>query len=203
VTAAAQSAVFRNVIARSSEQAHLVMGFGAFENSDPLRFAGALINGYLGGGLTSKLYQSVREDRGLVYSIFSQMNSFRGAGVCTIYAGTDAKKIPQVVELILKELRALKRNGIKKADLEFFKTQVLGALMLSADDIENRMNALGSNEMFLGTYRSIDEVMRDVKAVDLAAVHECIETRLKLDAVSMLTMGPMSQKSMEKRLRAL
>jgi predicted Zn-dependent peptidase len=160
-------------------------------------------NTLLGGGMTSRLYQKVREDRGLVYSIFSQLTTFADVGMELIYAGTEPKNAPEVIEITLKELRKLKKAGVRKADLDLFKTQVKGSILLGADDIENRMNSLAVNEMMFGRYRSVDEVVRDVEKVTLDSVHEYIESKFLPDDPSMLLMGSLPEAPTKKWLESL
>jgi predicted Zn-dependent peptidase len=194
---------FREVIQRPAEQVHILMGMPGTSFKDRLRFEGYIVNTLLGGGMTSRLYQTVREEKGLVYSIFSSLNSFTDAGLMMIYAGTEPMKAPHVVELILKEVKRLKKNGIKKADLEFFKTQVLGQVLLGADDIDNRMNSLGVNDMVLGRYRSVENVMRDIRAVTLDSVHEYIEKYLDLEQTGILLMGATPENATRRWLESI
>lgn len=195
--------VFREVIKRPSEQAHILVGFPASNFTDRLRFEGLVVNTLLGGGMTSRLFQTVREEKALAYAVYSQLMSFTDAGLNLIYAGTEPKKAPMVVELILKEVKKLKKQGLKKADLELFKTQVTGQILLGADDIDSRMNSLGANEMVLGRYRSVDDVMRDVQAVSLDSVHEYIETYLDFDRLGILLMGPLPEAPTKKWLEQI
>ena len=194
---------FREVIRKPSEQVHILMGYPSIDFKDQHRIEAIVVNALLGGGMTSRLYQSVREEKGLVYSIFSQLTTFADVGLETIYAGTEAKHAPTVVELMLKELRKLKKSGIKKADLDLFKTQVKGSILLGADDIENRMNSLAVNEMMFGRYRGVDEVVRDIEAVTLDSVHEFIETKFLPAEPSMLLMGALPEAPTEKWLAGL
>lgn len=194
---------FREVVRRSSEQVHILVGYPSINFRDPHRFEAMVANTLLGGGLTSRLYQKVREERGLVYSIFSQLTTFADVGMETIYAGTEPKNTPEVVEIILRELRRLKKNGIRKSDLDLFKTQVKGSILLGADDIENRMNSLAVNEMMFGRYRSVDEVVRDVDKVTLDSVHDYIESKFLPDDPSMLLMGALPEAPTKKWLESL
>jgi predicted Zn-dependent peptidase len=198
-----EPARFREVIRKPSEQVHILIGYPSINFRDPHRFEAMVANTLLGGGLTSRLYQKVREDRGLVYSIFSQLTTFADVGMETIYAGTEAKHTPEVVEIIMKELRKLKKSGIRKADLDLFKTQVKGSILLGADDIENRMNSLAVNEMMFGRYRSVDEVVRDVEKVTLNSVHEYIESKFLPEDPSMLLMGALPEAPTKKWLESL
>ncbi|RYZ68615.1 MAG: insulinase family protein, partial [Proteobacteria bacterium] len=189
---------FRKVIRKPSEQVHIVMGYPSIDFKDRHRLEAVVVSALLGGGMTSRLYQKVREEKGLVYSIFSQLTTFADVGLETIYAATEAKHAPTVIELILKELKKLKKAGIKKADLDLFKTQVKGSILLGADDIENRMNSLAVNEMMFGRYRGVDEVVRDIEAVTLDSVHDFIETKFLIERPSMLLMGALPEVPTEK-----
>lgn len=198
-----EPARFRDVIRRSSEQVHILIGYPSINFRDPHRFEAMVANTLLGGGMTSRLYQQVREERGLVYSIFSQLTTFADVGMELIYAGTEPKNAPEVIEIVLKELRRLKKNGIRKADLDLFKTQVKGSILLGADDIENRMNSLAVNEMMFGRYRSVDEVVRDVEKVTLDSVHHYIESKFIPEDPSMLLMGSLPEAPTKKWLESL
>jgi predicted Zn-dependent peptidase len=194
---------FRDVIRRSSEQVHILVGYPSINFRDPHRFEAMVANTLLGGGMTSRLYQEVREERGLVYSIFSQLTTFADVGMELIYAGTEPKHAPEVIEIILRELRRLKKKGIRKSDLDLFKTQVKGSILLGADDIENRMNSLAVNEMMFGRYRSVDEVVRDVEKVTLDSVHDYIESKFFPEEPSMLLMGSLPEGPTKKWLEGL
>jgi predicted Zn-dependent peptidase len=194
---------FRQVHKKASEQAHILIGLPASTFTDRLRFDAYIVNTLLGGGMTSRLFQTVREQKALAYSVYSQLSTFTDAGLCLIYAGTEAKKTPTVIETILRELKKLKRDGINKADLNLFKTQVLGQILLGSDDIENRMNSIGVSEMVFGRHRTVEDVMREVQAVNLDSVHEYIETYLDLDQIGMLVMGPVPEEPTKRWLNGL
>ena len=194
---------FREAIRKPSEQAHVVMGLPAAAFTDRLRFEAYIVNTLLGGGMTSRLFQSVREEKGLAYSVYSQLSTFVDTGAMLIYAGTEPKKMPTLVETMLKELRKLKKNGINKVELSLFKTQVLGQILLGADDVENRMNSLGANEMVMGRYRSVENVMREIETVSLDSVHEYLESYMDLDRIGLLVMGPVPEDQTKRWLRGL
>ena len=194
---------FRRVIRKPSEQAHVVMGLPAANFTDRLRFEAYIVNTLLGGGMTSRLFQSVREDKGLAYSVYSQLSTFIDSGVMLIYAGTEPKKMPTLVETMLKELRRLKKHGVSKGELSLFKTQVLGQILLGADDVENRMNSLGANEMVMGRYRSVENVMQEIEAVSLDSLHEYLENYMDLERAGFLVMGPVPEEPTQRWLRGL
>jgi predicted Zn-dependent peptidase len=194
---------FRDVMVRPSEQVHILMGLPASSFTDPLRFEAYIINTLLGGGMTSKLYQSVREERGLVYSIYSQLTTFIDSGMCLIYAGTEKKYAREVCELTMKEFNRLKTHGVTAADMKLFKTQVTGQILLGADDIENRMNSLGVNEMVFNRYRSVEEVMADVAKVSQRSLKEYILAFLDTDKLGIQLMGAAKPETTNGWLRGL
>ncbi len=194
---------FREAVRRPSEQAHVLIGLPTSEFRARLRFEAYIVNTLLGGGMTSRLYQTVREERGLVYSIYSQLVTFVDAGQMLIYAGCEPKEAPVVVELILKEIKKLRRSGISKKELEFFKTQVKGQILLGADDIDTRMNSLAANEMVFGKYRSVDDVIADIERVSPETVEAYIEMYVDPDRMGMLLMGAVPEAPTRKWLESL
>jgi predicted Zn-dependent peptidase len=181
--------VSRTVVEKSSEQVHMLMGLPTASYQDPQRFEAYIVNTLLGGGMTSKLYQSVREKKGLVYSIHSMLNTFVDSGSIMVYAGTDLKSTRKVAEIVSKELRKLKRDGISNSDVELFKTQVIGSILLGSDDIENRMTSIAVNEMVFGEYRSVDSVIQQIQKVTRKSVNEFIREKFATDKMSGVLMG--------------
>jgi predicted Zn-dependent peptidase len=179
----------RAVLEKSSEQTHMLMGLPTASFRDSQRFEAYIVNTLLGGGMTSKLYQSVREKKGLVYSIHSMLNTFVDSGSMLIYAGTDIKSVRKVSELVAKELRKLKKMGISASDVELFKTQVIGSILLGSDDIENRMASIAVNEMVFGDYRSVDSVIQQIQKVTKASVNGFIEEKFETSKISGVLMG--------------
>ncbi|MBC7371333.1 MAG: insulinase family protein [Bdellovibrionaceae bacterium] len=179
----------RNVMEKNSEQVHMLMGLPTASFQDPRRFEAYIVNTLLGGGMTSKLYQSVREKKGLVYSIHSMLNTFVDAGSMMIYAGADIKSIPKVTEIIGKELRKLKKLGVSASDVDLFKTQVVGSILLGSDDIENRMTSIAVNEMVFGEYRSVDSVIQQIQKVTRTSVNDFVKTQFDTEKISGVLMG--------------
>lgn len=174
---------------KDCEQYHIIVGFPACSYRDDDRFNGFVVNTALGGGMTSKLYQSIREDRGLVYSIFSMLNTFTDTGIQTIYAGTEKRHVPEVIDLITTELKNLKKHGLKKEEIELYKTQAKGQIIIGAEDIDNRMNSIAINEMVFGTYRSVEKVIADIDLVNQDTVMQYIEDKLNPDDLSHFMLG--------------
>lgn len=179
----------RVVSEKSSEQTHMLMGLPTASFKDSQRFEAYIVNTLLGGGMTSKLYQSVREKKGLVYSIHSMLNTYVDSGSMLIYAGTDLKSVRKVSEIVSRELKKLKKSGISAADVELFKTQVVGAILLGSDDIESRMSSIAVNEMVFGEYRSVDSVVQQIQKVTRASVNDFIHDKFDTDKISGVLMG--------------
>ncbi len=181
--------VVKDFFQKDCEQFHVIVGFPACSYSDEDRFNGFVVNTALGGGMTSKLYQSVREERGLVYSIFSMLNTFTDTGIQTIYAGTERRHVPEVIDLIHKELKLIKANGLSKDDIELYKTQAKGQIIIGAEDIDNRMNSIAVNEMVFGEYRPVDSVIADIEKVNQDTVMAYIEDKIDPDNLSLYMLG--------------
>lgn len=179
----------RTIIDKKTEQAHVLISIPAVGISDPSRFESYIVNSYLGGGMTSKLYQSVRERRGLVYSIYSYLNTYEDCGQLNIYAAADPENVRELIELIFTEIRKMAETGLRKSDVELFKKQVVGSLLLGADDPENRMSSLAINEMVFGEYRSVDHVVGEIKKITEARVEKFIQNKLKIGAISGALLG--------------
>lgn len=180
----------RVVYEDDSEQVHILMGLPATSFNDDLRFEAFIVNSLIGGGMTSKLYQAVREKQGLAYSVFSGLNTQTDSGNITIYAATDPSKVKKTIQIIKDELLKIKKDGIKKSDLDLFKTQVRGQLLMGSDDIENRMTSLGVNEMIFKEYRSVERVIKQVEMITEKSVQKYIKNHLELDKMSVILMGP-------------
>lgn len=193
----------REVVVRETEQAHILLGLPSVSFRDPLRFEAHIVNTLLGGGMTSLLYQDVREKKGLAYSIYSYLSAFTDTGLLLIYAGTDPKKVPDTIETCLRTLRQLKKRGVKKATLEMFKVQVRGNILLGADDLENRMNSLGVNEMIFGSYRSVDQVIEEINRINLESLHTYLESCLDFDKMGILTVGKLPGPALQEWLGGL
>lgn len=173
-----------------SEQVHILLALPSTSFHDKYRFEAFIVNSLLGGGMTSKLYQAVREKQGLAYSIFSSLNTQVDSGNITIYAGTDPKKVKKVINTIKDELLKIKKEGIKKSDLDLFKTQVRGQLLMGSDDIENRMTSLGVNEMVFEDYRSVERVIQEVEAVNEKSIKAYLKEHFDLEKMAVILMGP-------------
>jgi predicted Zn-dependent peptidase len=188
-----KSRMFREVVTKPAEQVHILLGLPSSSFSSSYRFESFVFNTLLGGGMTSRLYQSVRERRGLVYSVFSQIHTFTDTGICLVYAASEPKNVKSVLKLTMAELEKIRRNGITQRDLNMFRKQVRGNILLGADDVENRMNSVAVNDMVFGEYRSVDKVLEEINQVSVESVNEYIRKYVDPTKISAVLMGGISQ----------
>lgn len=178
---------------RPVEQLHLLLGFPCPSFKSPKRYDAFVVNSFLGGGMTSKLYQSVREKKGLAYSVYSSLNTFEDFGMLNIYAACEPRQMKDVLHSIIHEIERLRKMKVSETAVKQFKTQVKGNLLLGAEDVENRMSSLGVNEMVFGTYRSVDHVIDELDRVSVNSVNEFIDSYLDAKTVSCVLLGGSAQ----------
>ncbi|MFC5993169.1 M16 family metallopeptidase [Pseudonocardia hispaniensis] len=148
-----------------TEQAHLMLGVPAFDRHDPRRHALLVLNAALGGGLSSRLFQQVREQRGLAYSVYSAATTYADAGSLAVYAGCVPERLSEVVAVIRGVLDAVAADGLTEAELTRAKGSLRGGLVLGCEDTASRMNRLGRSELDHGRQRSISESLDRIAAV--------------------------------------
>jgi predicted Zn-dependent peptidase len=158
----------RAIVTRSKselEQVHLCLGAPAHPQAHPDRYGAYILNTVLGGSMSSRLFQNVREKRGLVYSISSGIASYSDAGTLTIYAGTSLDSVDEVVHLTVEELRRLKGDRLPEVELRRAKDHLKGSLMLSLENTGSRMSHLARQEIYYGRQFSMDEILGGIEAV--------------------------------------
>jgi predicted Zn-dependent peptidase len=180
---------FAEVIEKNADQIHLLIGVPSTSFKDEFRFESFIVNALLGGGMTSKLFQSVREKKGLAYTIYSSLNTFVDTGFIGIYSAVEAKNVKKLASTLINEIKRVKIKGINKPDIKLFKTQVIGSILLGSDDVENRMTSLGINEMVFGVYKPIDEIINEIQSVSTASIDEYIERYFQLNTIGALMLG--------------
>jgi predicted Zn-dependent peptidase len=147
------------------EQVHLCLAAPAFRQTDPDRYGLYIMNTVLGGSMSSRLFQNVREKRGLVYSISSGVTSYSDAGVLTVYAGTSLDSVDQVVRLTIEEFRRLRGDKLPAEELRRAKDHLKGSLMLSLENTGSRMSHLARQEIYFERRFSLDEIIAGIEAV--------------------------------------
>lgn len=157
---------------KDTEQAHLCIGFKGLEVGHKNIYHVIILNNILGGSMSSRLFQEVREQRGLAYSVFSYHSSYRDNGMIAIYGGTGADQLDQLTGTIFETLENLKQNGITEKELHNSKEQLKGNLMLGLESTNSRMSRNGKNELLLRRHRSLDEIIQLIDQVDIQSVNE-------------------------------
>ncbi len=150
---------------KSLEQVQICVGVPSYSICHAKRYASYILNTLLGGGMSSRLFQNVREKQGLVYSIFSELNPFRDTGLLSVYAGTSRDAAPKVVKAIVSEFHQLKSQAISDEELKRATDQLKGSLMLSLESSTARMSNLARQEMYYERFFSMDEIIGRIQAV--------------------------------------
>ncbi|MCG8605819.1 insulinase family protein, partial [bacterium] len=155
----------QRIIENGAIQAHICLGTQAYSYKDPKKFALLVLNTLLGSGMSSRLFQNIREKHGLAYSIYSYIDFLVDTGLFGVYVGTDKSKIDDSIELIRKELHELMRSPISSNELQRTKSQLKGNLMLGLEGTASRMNRLARMELYLQNYYSLDDTLREIEKV--------------------------------------
>lgn len=161
-----------HVVKRAVEQANIIMGCPTIVATDERRYVMSVLNAVLGGGMSSRLFQEIREKRGLVYSTYSFASSYADAGYFGMYAGCTPSKVRQVLDLLGLELDKLAEGGISDDELRKAVGQLCGGIVLALEDTGSRMSRLGRAELVSGEYQDIDETLRLIKAVTAGEVQD-------------------------------
>ncbi|MCE5324717.1 insulinase family protein [bacterium] len=161
------------VIDKTTQQVHFCLGTRGYAQDSREKYALAAIDSALGGGMSSRLFQEIREKRGLAYAIGSYSASYQEAGMFAIYGGTSIQNIKYVLELTQTECENIKKSSVTDAELERAKNQIRGALVLGQESMSNRMSRLAKSEMYFGRLVRLEEIIGSIMAVtkdDVAAV---------------------------------
>lgn len=179
---------------KKCEQVNLILGTKSCSATDSRRYACILLNIILGGSMSSRLFQEIRERRGLAYTIYSFISSYMDTGLLGIYAGVTKKNIVQTIELILREIRNIKENSIDEAELASAKEHLKGGLLLAAENSDNRMTRLAKNEIQFGHFITYDELIAQIDAVTREDISMLAQEYLSSEALSLAALGPISEK---------
>jgi predicted Zn-dependent peptidase len=189
-----------HLVHKPLEQVHLIMGFPGIPDAAPDRYALYLLNDIIGGSMSSRLFQEIRERQALVYSVHSGTQSFRDTGLVYIYAGTDTANFAKVVKALMKEIRSLKKDGVTADELRRSKDHLKGNLMLSLESTSSRMNRLARQELRLGAVLSIDELLEAIDSVRLDQVEAVLHQVLDEEQLSLVTLGPLDRRNLPREL---
>lgn len=176
------------------EQIHICMSTKGLSITDPKRYTFSLINTILGGNMSSRLFQQIRENRGLAYSIFSFISSHVDTGMCGVYVGVDPKNAKESIEVILSEILKLKKILVDSTELRSAKEYTKGNLMLASESIDNQMVRLAQNEIHFGRYIPLQEVVNKIEEVTADDIIDLASTLFDNDQLAITILGPVSDK---------
>ena len=179
------------LVERPLEQVNLYLGVAGLAAADERRPALTVLNSVLGGGMSSRLFQEVREKRGLAYSVYSFASSYSDAGIVGLYAGCSPTRAPDVADLMLAEFRRLASDGITDEELARARGQLGGASALALEDSDTRMSRLGRSELTLGEFADLDETLRRIDGVTASEVRELAEELVERP-LSVAAVGPVA-----------
>jgi predicted Zn-dependent peptidase len=153
------------VVAEDSEQANVILGGHGVSRHDPRRFAAGVLSAALGGGMSSRLFQRIREERGLAYSVYTFNTAYSDAGQFGVYAGCQPGKTDEVLSLMLAETAAAAHGELTAAEIERGKGQMRGSIVLGLEDSGARMSRIGKSELVYGDVLGVDQLLERVDAV--------------------------------------
>jgi predicted Zn-dependent peptidase len=171
------------------EQVHLILGTVAPPHNHVDRYASYLLNTVLGGTMSSRLFQLIRETKGLAYSVFSGLTSYRDAGNLTVYAGMSPQNVSQVVDLVLDELRRIRHDPVTDEELRLAKDHIKGSIMLGLEGTGSRMSQLARHEMYFGRHISMDELLDGFERVTQEEVLRLASEMLEGRSIGLSAVG--------------
>ena len=190
------------LLTRKTEQAHMFYGMEGVARSDERRFAMGVLASALGGGMSSRLFQEIREKRGLAYSVYAYAQQFAGSGQIGFYAGCNPTKAIEVVEIIREVLADVAENGMSHEEIERAKGAVRGSLVLSQEDSGSRMSRIGKNEIVYGQVMGFDDILKAISRVNPTDVRE-IASEFLTKSPTLALVGPFkSEAKFEKVLKS-
>ncbi len=184
------------VLTRELEQVHLCLSLPGVAQADPDRFAFYILNTILGANMSSRLFQEVREKRGLAYSVYSYLSSYRDGGNLTIYTGANRDRIREVLEVIRRELNRIAKHPVTAEELHRAQEYMKGGLMLSLESSSSVMSRIAKQEISLNGHQSVDEVVRQVEAVTAERIREIAADCVQEDRIALAAIGPVEEKDL-------
>jgi predicted Zn-dependent peptidase len=174
---------------KALEQVHVCLGVPSYPLPHQERFGCYVLNTLLGGGMSSRLFQNIRERQGLAYAVFSELNPYRDTGCLAIYAGTSLESARKVVESIVNEFRQLKENLVSDEELRRAKDHLKGSLMLSLESTASRMTNLARQEMYFGRFFTLDELVESIEAVTASDVQRIAQVFFDPKQIALTVLG--------------
>ena len=187
---------------KALEQVQICLGVPSHPIAHERRYASYVLNTLLGGGMSSRLFQNIRERQGLVYAIFSELSPYRDTGCLSVYAGTSRQSAPKVVESVVKEFRNLKNDAIPGEELRRAKDQLKGNLMLSLESSMSRMSNLARQEMYFDRFFGLDEIIDRIEAVTAQDLRALAQEYFRSDAIAVTVLGNLEKLKISRDLLA-
>jgi len=171
------------------EQSHLCVGVSSYPQNHDDRYSSYVLNTLLGGSMSSRLFQNVREKRGLAYAVFSGLSAYRDAGSFTIYAGCSNEAVGEVIDLVVEELRGVKSSAVPDAELQRSKDHLKGSLMLSLENTASRMSHLARQEIYFDRQFGLDETLQGIERVTAADVRRVANDLFRNGSLAATVLG--------------
>ena len=177
------------------EQVHLCLGLKGIAAGHKDRYALYALNSALGGSVSSRLFQEIREKRGLAYSIYSFLSGYSDSGMITVYAATRPQEVDRVVDLVCREIRRIGTKGVERKELERAKIQMKGGLMLSLESSHSRMSKLAKDELTHGRHMSLEDMLAQIDCVNQEQAFNVCRQFFTLDSLAITGLGPLTSRT--------
>jgi predicted Zn-dependent peptidase len=177
---------------RDLEQVHLCVGVPSLPIAHERRFGIAVLNNLLGGGMSSRLFQNIREKHGLAYAVFSELTPYSDTGMLSVYAGTAKETIGQVLDMTIAEFRAMKESPVSDEELLRAKNHLKGSLMLSLESTSSRMSNLARQELYFHRFSTLDEILASIEAVTGEEVQSLAKEFFQPERIAATVLGPIN-----------
>ena len=187
-----------SVHSKDLEQVHICLGGLAPSLSSDKRFASAILNTILGGNMSSRLFQEIRENQGLAYSIYSFFSAYADTGLMGIYVATDLEDVNPALETIQREIRKISKGNLTETDLHAAKEHLIGGIYLSSESADGRMMRIAKNEFNFGRYVEYEELVSCLEKVSVDEVIEVSTSIFNKNSVSLSTLGPLEEDALDK-----
>jgi len=179
---------------KDTEQTHICIGFEGIEQGDENIYELLVINNIFGGGMSSRLFQKIREERGLAYSIYSYPSAYSKAGLFTIYSGMNPSQMSEVIKMVLEEVDILVSHKLNEEEVEKSKEQLKGNYILGLESISSRMNSIGKSELLMRKVKTPEEVLDRINQITVESVNDIIDKVFNLNKMSMAAVGVIDEK---------
>ncbi len=174
---------------RSLEQVQVCLGVPCNPLSHPMRYPSYVLATVLGGSMSSRLFQNIREKRGLAYSVFSEQYMYRDSGVLSVFAGTSVEHVPELLKVTLGEFRSLKETPVPEEELRRAKDNLKGSLMLALESTSSRMSHIARQQIFYGRFATMDEIIDNIEAVRAEQLQELANDFFQPERIGLAALG--------------